>query len=99
MVLANVCQQFDTQKQEWNDASVFLALENGDPNDTKIFEGEQESNENQETVILESVLAINMPYGERFQGACIDSGAQLTIIELRKAEARCQDYGENFINN
>lgn len=92
-VLADVCQQFDHEFTEESDASILMSMLSGASRDAMNDRGSEGERNVEDTLVLELTIELSTPHDEKFLRACIDSGAQMTIIGIDQAKAYCKEHG------
>lgn len=93
-VLAELCQQLDSQNSsdtDENDREIFEGLVNVSGNYAENEEiGESDdTDDNEEFEVFSVSKYLPTSQCEKFQGACIDSGAEITVIGKKQAELYC----------
>lgn len=92
LVLASLCQQLDgpsLNEVEHDDAEIFMSILTLPPPPVSAETGDTHDDSRSaedEITLLVSDINFNEGTHERFEGACVDSGAQRTLIGKRQAD-------------
>lgn len=92
--LSIFCSQLDQNEENEIDSAIFLALMNID---TKVKEEdmgyEGHGNDSDEALVLAIGPEIEATTEDVFQGLCVNSEAQLTVVRFHQAKIYCREFG------
>lgn len=90
-MLAEVCHQFEEEGDEptERDSEIFLSLLGSSASSSTKKRNDEPPESLDDPQILETTCELLIVNKDDFHGACIDSGAQLTVIGRSQAKAYC----------
>lgn len=95
IVLPDICHQFDEggESEHEDDSPIFVLLLNGFKPTATGATGDDQLSQKEDALVLETTSHVLTSDQEKFHGACIDSGAQITVVSYRQAETDCRQHG------
>lgn len=99
-VLADMCFQFqDNGDGRQCNLDIFLNLLSEEKTTDEITVQDGDSKGGEDALVMEITIDMMTSMDGIFQGACIDSGAQLTVIGLGQAKACCRLIGGGIVKS
>lgn len=97
-----MCHQLNQEEPDETNETIFRFSMTEKEANIQDLNGDSELRqdfETEKTVNFKSTLKMNTPYDECYLGTCVDSGGQITFINLKQAEAYFRAYGEEIKSN